>query len=191
MEYTVNVINKKSIMYFEETILKGAFLIEIKKLEDERGFFGRSFCQHEFGDHGLETKIAQANMSLTKLKGTFRGMHYQISPFQETKIIRCTQGAIYDIIIDLREESPTFCKWVGVELTPENNKMLYVPKDFAHGFITLENNTSVHYLVSEFYTPNSERGIKWDDPKFGIKLPIPISLISEKDDAHPPFKPTF
>lgn len=178
-------------MNFEETALKGAFIIEIKKLEDERGFFGRTFCQHEFKEHGLETKISQANMSLSKIKGTFRGMHYQISPYQETKLIRCTQGAIYDVIIDLRENSPTLGKWIGVELTSENNRMLFVPRDFAHGFITLENDTAVHYLVSEFYTPNSERGIKWDDPRFGIKLPIPITVISEKDNSHPQFTSNF
>lgn len=177
-------------MIFEETALKGAFVIEIKKLEDERGFFGRTFCQDEFRAHGLETKVSQANMSLNKLKGTFRGMHYQVSPYQETKLVQCTSGALYDIIIDLRESSPTFGKWVGVELTSNNNKMLYVPKDFAHGFITLKSNTTVSYLVSEFYTPNSERGIKWDDPQFGIKLPIPISLISEKDNSHPPYTST-
>lgn len=174
-------------MLFEETALKGAFVIEIKKLEDERGFFGRTFCQNEFKEHGLETDVSQANMSLTKLKGTFRGMHYQISPFQETKLVRCTQGAIYDVIIDLRENSPTYGKWFGVELTSDNHKMLYVPKDFAHGFITLENNTAVNYMVSQFYTPNSERGIKWDDPQFGITLPIPITVISDKDNSHPTF----
>jgi dTDP-4-dehydrorhamnose 3,5-epimerase len=190
LEKIFGIINK-FVMYFEETRLKGAFLIEIKKIDDERGFFARSFCQHEFREHGLETKISQANMSLTKLKGTFRGMHYQISPYQEAKLVRCTQGALYDIIIDLRKDSPTYCNWIGVELTAENNKMLYVPKDFAHGFITLENNTSVNYMVSEFYTPNSERGIRWDDTRFGIKLPIPITLISEKDNTHPPYNPNI
>ncbi|WP_439481872.1 dTDP-4-dehydrorhamnose 3,5-epimerase [Cyclobacterium plantarum] len=174
-------------MIFTETELKGAFILEVERIVDERGFFGRTFCQKEFEKHGLETGIAQANMSFNKKKGTVRGMHYQVAPYQETKLVKCTSGAIYDIIIDLREDSSTYGKWIGVELSGENNRMLYVPKDFAHGFITLEDNTSIQYLVSQFYTPGSERGIKWDDPKFDLKWPIEVSVISEKDNSHPYF----
>ncbi|EON76540.1 dTDP-4-dehydrorhamnose 3,5-epimerase [Lunatimonas lonarensis] len=171
-------------MNFEETTLKGAFIIEPRRLFDERGFFTRTFCRKELEAHGLISEVAQANMSFTKKTGTFRGMHYQIAPYQETKLVQCTQGAIFDVIIDLRPDSPTYKKWIGVELSAANGRMLFVPKDFAHGFITLEDNTSVNYLVSQFYTPASERGIKWDDPQFGIQLPIPISVISEKDQSH-------
>ena len=172
-------------MIFTETKLKGAFVLEIKKLEDDRGFFGRAWCANEMADHGLKSEIKQVNMSLSLKKGTLRGMHYQNDPFQETKVVRCTKGAIFDIIIDLRKDSPTYKQWVGVELTEHNYKMLYVPEDFAHGFITLEDNTEVTYLVSQFYTPGAEAGIRWDDPAFGIELPIDPVIITEKDRTHP------
>ena len=174
-------------MKFTELQLKGAFLIEIKKIEDQRGFFGRSWCQDEFKAHGLNADIKQKNTSLTIKKGTIRGMHYQVNPFQETKFIRCTRGSIYDVIIDLRPDSPTFLQWVGNELTENNYRMVYVPENFAHGFITLENNTEVYYPVTEFYTPGAERGIRWNDKVFNIEWPIPVEIVSEKDASHPDF----
>lgn len=172
-------------MIFTETKLKGAFELQIKKLEDERGFFGRSWCANEMKDHGLKADLCQANTSFSAKKGTLRGMHFQINPYQETKLIRCTRGAILDVIIDLRVESPTFKQWIGVELTQDNYKMLYVPEDFAHGFITLEDNTEVTYLVTQFYTPGAEKGIRWNDPFFNIQWPFEPVVISEKDKNHP------
>lgn len=174
-------------MEFTETKLKGAFVLEIKKLEDERGFFGRSWCAKELAANGLKHDIKQANTSLSLREGTIRGMHYQNDPFQETKLIRCTRGAIFDVIIDLRKDSPTYKQWVGVELTQDNYKMLYVPEDFAHGFITLVANSEVSYLVTQFYSPGAEAGIRWDDPTFNIQWPIRPIVISEKDKMHPNF----
>lgn len=174
-------------MIFTETKLKGAFVLEIKKLEDERGFFGRSWCANELAAHGLKHDIKQVNTSLSQGKGTIRGMHYQNDPFQETKLVRCTRGAIFDVIIDLRKDSSTYKQWVGVELTQDNYKMLYVPEDFAHGFITLADNSEVSYLVTQFYTPGAEAGIRWDDPTFNIQWPIRPIVISEKDKTHPNF----
>lgn len=171
-------------MIFTETPLKGAYVIDIEKIEDDRGFFGRSFCQKEFEKHGLEKQLVQANVSYNKKKGTLRGMHYQVFPYEETKLVRCTGGAIYDVIVDLRDDSPTYKQWFGVELTAHNLRMLYVPKHFAHGFITLEDHSSVNYMVSQFYAPGSERGIKYDDPQFGINWPVEIQVISEKDNSH-------
>ncbi len=174
-------------MIFTETSLKGAWIVEIKKLEDDRGFFGRSWCQHEFEDHGLNGKICQINTSLTLKKGTIRGMHYQIDPYQETKFIRCTRGRIYDVIVDLRPGSPTFLKWIGNELSADNYKMVYVPENFAHGFVSLEDNSEVYYPVTQFYTPGAERGIRYNDPALNIQWPVPITTVSEKDLAHPDF----
>jgi dTDP-4-dehydrorhamnose 3,5-epimerase len=174
-------------MIFTETDLKGAYIIDLNKIEDDRGYFGRTFCKNEFEKMGLETNIAQANMSFNHKKGTLRGMHYQVSPYEETKLVKCTSGAIFDIIVDLRKDSPTYLKWTGVELSQANDRMLYVPRDFAHGFITLTDDTAIQYLVSEFYAPGSEKGIKWDDPKFNIKWPIDIAVISDKDNSHPYF----
>ncbi len=174
-------------MLFNETKLKGAFIIELERHQDERGFFARTFCQKEFEARGLVPNIAQANMSLSKYKGTLRGMHYQKAPFEETKLLRCTSGAIYDVIIDLRPDSPTYKQWIGVELTATNCKMLFVPKDFAHGFLTLADNSEVMYLVSQFYAPGSELGIRWNDPKICIQWPIEVQVISEKDQNWPDF----
>jgi dTDP-4-dehydrorhamnose 3,5-epimerase len=175
-------------MTFTETKLKGAFIIDVKRLEDERGFFGRAWCKREFEEHGLKANAAQANVSYNKVKGTIRGMHYQVAPFAETKTIRCTSGAIYDVIVDIRPESPTYKQWIGVELTEESFRMLYVPEGFAHGFITLKDHTSVHYVVTEFYTPGAEAGIRHDDPAFNIVWPIKPEVISAKDLVHPDFK---
>jgi dTDP-4-dehydrorhamnose 3,5-epimerase len=174
-------------MIFTETKLKGAFIIEVEKKEDERGFFGRSWCAKEMKDHGLNVNIRQANISLNKAKGTLRGMHFQIAPHQEAKLVRCSRGSIYDVIIDLREDSSTFKQWIGVELTQDNYKMLYVPEDFAHGFITLEDNCEISYLMSEFYVPGAGATIRWNDPLFKIDWPMEPVVISEKDKTQPDF----
>ncbi len=174
-------------MIFNETKLNGAYIIEIEKREDERGFFARGWCQREFEAHGLTPHMAQANISLSKKKGTLRGMHYQVAPYAEAKLVRCTQGALYDIIIDLRLDSPTYQQWLGVELTADNYKMLYVPEGFAHGFITLEDFTEANYQVSQFYTPGAERGIRYNDPAFGIEWPLEVQVISAKDQSWPDY----
>ena len=174
-------------MIFTETKLKGAFIVDVKRLEDERGFFGRAWCKREFETHGLNGEVVQANVSYNKVKGTLRGMHFQAAPFAETKLVRCTSGSIYDVIIDLRTESPTYRDWIGVELTGESMRMLYVPEGFAHGFVTLEDHTSVHYLVTQFYTPGYEGGIRYNDPAFNIKWPVEPTIISPKDLAIPDF----
>jgi dTDP-4-dehydrorhamnose 3,5-epimerase len=174
-------------MNFTETKLKGAFIVEIEKLSDDRGFFARSWCQKEFEAHGLDSNLVQANVSYNHQKGTLRGMHYQIEPYQECKLIRCTRGAIYDVIIDLRPDSPTYKQWTGVELTADNYTMFFVPQDFAHGFQTLMDETEITYQVSQFYTPGSERGIRFDDPVFNIRWPQAVTIISDKDRTWPDF----
>ena len=175
-------------MVFIETKLKGSFIIELERLEDERGFFARSFCQREFEEHGLNPRIVQCNISFNKKKGTLRGMHYQIAPYEESKLVSCIRGAIYDVIIDLRPNSSTYCQWFAVELIAENYKMLYVPEGFAHGFQTLEDKTVVFYQMSEFYHPECARGVRWDDPVFGIKWPVEQLVISPKDESFEPFE---
>ena len=175
------------LMIFTETKLKGAFIIELARHQDDRGFFARTFCRKELEANGLIADVAQANLSLSKARGTLRGMHYQKSPFEETKLVRCTRGALYDVIIDLRPDSPTYKKWIGVELTADNYRMLFVPKNFAHGFITLTDDTEVTYMVSQFYAPGSELGIRWNDPQFGIQWPGDVQVISEKDAGWPDF----
>jgi dTDP-4-dehydrorhamnose 3,5-epimerase len=172
---------------FYKAQLEGAWLIELEKLEDDRGFFARTWCGKELEEHGLVARIAQANVSFNSKAGTLRGMHYQVAPYEETKLIRCTRGALYDVIIDLRRGSPTYKRWMGVELTAQNYKMLYVPAQFAHGFVTLEDETEAIYFMSEFYTPGAERGLRWDDPEFGITWPRPAEVISEKDANWPDF----
>jgi dTDP-4-dehydrorhamnose 3,5-epimerase len=173
---------------FHETDLKGAYVIEIEKLKDHRGFFARSWCQKEFEKHNLVSQAKQANVSYNKKKGTLRGMHYQLAPYEETKIVRCTRGAIYDVIIDLRPASSTYTQWIGVELSAESYEMLYVPENFGHGFQTLKDDTEVIYQVSQFYTPGSERGIRWDDPAFGIDWPLAVQVISDKDNSWPDYR---
>ena len=170
-------------MIFTETKLPGAYLIDIKKLEDSRGFFARGWCQKEFKEHGLVPRIVQANISYNVRKGTLRGMHYQIAPYGETKLIRCVRGALYDVIIDLRTDSPTYMQWLGVELSAENYQMLYVPEGFGHGFQTLVDNTEATYQVSQFYTPGAEGGIRYNDPAFGIEWPLDVKVISDKDKS--------
>lgn len=174
-------------MIFTETNLKDAHIIEIEKLEDDRGFFARSWCRKEFENSGLVYDMVQANVSWNKRKGTLRGMHYQRPPYEETKVVRCTRGSIYDVIIDLRPDSPTYKQWLGVELTADNYKMLYVPGGFAHGFQTLQDDTEVIYQVSQFYTPGAEGGIRWDDPAFQIDWPLEVQVISDKDRSWPDF----
>ncbi len=174
-------------MIFTETKLKGAFVIQVNQIKDDRGFFGRSWCKREMEEHGLNGNVVQANTSFSKAKGTIRGLHYQKHPYEETKLMRCTKGAIFDVIIDLRKDSPTFLQWLGVELTETNYKMLYVPENFAHGFVTLSDNAEVTYLVTQFYTPGAEAGIRFDDPLFNIEWPVPVEVVTEKDKSHPNF----
>ncbi len=160
-------------------------LIESTPFEDHRGQFSRTFCTKEFGDAGLETAFVQANASFNPRAGTLRGMHYQIAPFAEVKVVRCVAGAIYDVIVDLRPDSPTCLRWQGFELTDDNNLQLYVPRGFAHGFVTLWDNASVSYLVSSAYTPGAESGLRWDDPALAITWPIDVSTVSDKDAKWP------
>jgi dTDP-4-dehydrorhamnose 3,5-epimerase len=174
-------------MKFTETKLKGAYVIDIEPIGDERGFFARAWCRKEFEAHSLITEVAQANLSYNRDRGTVRGMHWQVPPHAETKLVRCIRGAIYDVIVDLREASPTYLEWIGVELTAENHRILFVPEGFAHGFQTLEDHTEVYYQVSEFYTPEAERGARHDDPAFGISWPLPVSSLSAKDASWPDF----
>jgi len=172
-------------MIFIETELKGAFIIDIERREDERGFFGRAFCQHEFQAHGLKPIIAQVNVGSNRKKGTVRGMHFQYPPTAETKLVRCTRGAILDIIVDLRPESPTYLQHVTVELNEDNQRAIYIPERFAHGYQVLRDNTDTTYQVGEFYTPGSEGGMRYDDPKLGLKWPLPVSVMSDKDRVWP------
>lgn len=174
-------------MIFKETPLKGAFEITPEKKEDERGFFFRTWCAKEMSEYGLNTKIKQINSSYSLKKGTLRGLTYQKNPFPETKLIRCIKGQIFDVIIDLRENSPTKNQWFGTILSEENHKMLYIPENFAHGFLTLEDNTEINYFVTEFYHPEVETGIRWDDPQFNIQWPIAPVIISDKDKNKPLF----
>lgn len=175
-------------MIFIETALKGAFQVDIEPHRDDRGFFARSFCQHEFGAMGLKSSVAQCNVSFNRQKGTLRGMHFQVAPKAEAKLVRCTRGAIYDVIIDLRPESVTWCSWMAVELTEENSRMLYIPEGFAHGFQTLKENSEVFYHMFEFYSPEHARGVRWDDPAFGIAWPLAAPLLSGKDRSYPLYK---
>jgi dTDP-4-dehydrorhamnose 3,5-epimerase len=172
-------------MKFIETKLQGAFIIRPDIIEDERGFFARTFCRREFEDHGLNPDLVQCNISFNKQKGTLRGMHYQAAPHTEAKLVRCTAGAIYDVIIDLRPASSTFKQWLSVELTAENHQLLYIPEGFAHGYQTLQPDTEILYQVSEFYHPQSEQGVRWNDPAFGIEWPLPATAMSAKDASHP------
>jgi dTDP-4-dehydrorhamnose 3,5-epimerase len=169
-------------MIFKETKLKGAYLIDIECSEDERGYFARTFCREEFEKHGLNPCVAQCNISYNRKKGTLRGMHYQVAPFAETKLVTCLTGSIYDVIVDLRPDSPTYCQWLGIELNARRPRsMLYIPGNFAHGFQTLENDTEVFYQMSEFYHPESAVGLRWNDPALHIDWPEGERIISEKD----------
>jgi dTDP-4-dehydrorhamnose 3,5-epimerase len=173
-------------MIFTETKLKGAFILDIEKREDSRGFFGRVFCQNEMKAHGLNPNIAQANTAFNIQKGTVRGMHFQYPPAAETKLVRCTRGAILDIIVDLRPESPTYLQHIEVELNEDNYRALYVPERFGHGYQALRDKTETSYQVGEFYTPGTEGGLLYNDPKLGLVWPLPVSIISDKDKVWKP-----
>src|SRR5262245_32106137 len=173
-------------MIFTETRLKGAFIIDLDRKTDERGFFARAFCQNEFRDHGLKPTIAQANIASNLKKGTLRGMHFQYPPAAESKLVRCTRGAILDIIVDLRPESRTYLEHIAVELNEDNMTALFVPERFAHGYQALRDNTDTSYQVGEFYTPSAEGGLRYDDPRLGLEWPLPVSVISPKDQAFLP-----
>lgn len=188
-------------MIFTETEIKGAFIIELERLEDDRGFFARSYCQREFEAHGLNPRLVQCNISFNSKKGTLRGMHYQAAPHEEAKLVRCVRGSIYDVIMDIRPDSASYCHWIGVELAapcsqpPAHRsqltayyRMLYIPEGFAHGFLTLEDNTEVFYQMSEFYARESARGVRWNDPAFGIQWPGEVKVISERDETYPDFR---
>jgi dTDP-4-dehydrorhamnose 3,5-epimerase len=172
-------------MIFEETDLPGAFILDMERREDDRGFFARAFCQNEFTDHGLKPVIAQANVAYNHRRGTLRGMHFQIPPAAETKLVRCTRGAILDIIVDLRPESPTWLRHIAVELTADNHRALYVPERFAHGYQVLADETETSYQVGEFYSPPNERALRYDDPRLGLEWPLEVTVISGKDRDAP------
>ena len=174
-------------MIFTETPLKGAFVIDLEKRGDERGFFARAFCMNEFAEHGLVNRIAQANLSHNPLRGTLRGMHYQVPPHREAKLVRCTMGAIHDVIIDLRPASSAYKQHVAVLLTAENRRMLYIPEGMAHGFQTLVDDTEVFYQISEFYSPEHARGVRWDDPAFAIAWPPDDRIINDRDRGYSDF----
>ncbi len=176
-------------MIFRETKLGGAFVVEPERFEDERGFFARGWSRREFEERGLDARLVETNISFNRRRGTLRGMHFQSAPRAQSKLVRCTSGAIYDVIVDLRPESPTFKGWVGVELSAANRLMLFVPEGFAHGFQTLEDETEVFYQMSEYYAPETAGGVRWDDPAFGIEWPdAPARIINERDAAYPDFR---
>lgn len=174
-------------MKFVPLPLEGAFLIEPEPVADERGFFARTFCREEFSAHGLNPGLLQCSLSFNTRKGTLRGMHYQTEPHQEVKLVRCTMGSIYDVIIDLREDSATFKKWASAELTADNRRSVYIPEGFAHGFLTLADNCEVFYQMSELFRPECTAGVRWNDPAFSIDWPGDVSIISERDRNHPDF----
>lgn len=174
-------------MLFTETTLAGAYLIDLERQEDHRGFNARAWCRRELEELGLEAELAQANVVFNPRRGTLRGLHFQHPPFAETKLVRVTRGAVHDVIVDLRAESPTFGQWAGFELRADAHRSLYVPERFAHGLLTLEDDTEVTYFVSEFYTPGQEGGLAYDEPALGIEWPAKVCLISDKDRSWPPF----
>jgi dTDP-4-dehydrorhamnose 3,5-epimerase len=176
---------------FAPTPIAGAFLVDLEKRGDERGFFARAFCEKEFGSHGIATRFVQANDSLSAKRGTLRGMHYQLAPHAETKVVRCIRGSLFDVVLGLRRGSPTFGQSFGAELSAENRRTMVVPKGCAHGFLTLADDTEAFYLVDEFYSPDRERGVRWDDPRFGIRWPIAPVVLSDKDRAHRDFDPAW
>jgi dTDP-4-dehydrorhamnose 3,5-epimerase len=178
-------------MHFNPTPLKGSFTVDLDKFGDDRGFFARFFCCKEFAEEGLTSSFVQVNNSLSAHKGTLRGLHYQLPPKAETKVVRCIKGSLWDVIVDIRESSPTFGQWYGKELSANNRTMMIVPHGFAHGFITLEDDTEALYLVSEFYAPELERGLRWNDPKFSIDWPLEPKIISDKDANHGDFDPSY
>lgn len=172
-------------MKFSETMLQGVFLVEPERKQDERGFFSKIFCVREFEEYGLNPKINNCCISFNKKKGTLRGMHYQADPSAEDKLVSCLTGKIFDVAVDIRPESPSYRRWFGVELSAESHRAFYIPNGFAHGFITLTDDALVHYHISNYFDPNSERGLRWDDPAIGIRWPIEPSIISKRDLGHP------
>ena len=178
-------------MIFTETPLAGAFVIETEPVEDMRGSFARTWCRRELEARGLDTRIAQCSTSFNTKRGTLRGLHFQTPPFAETKIVRCIRGSIYDVIVDLRAESPTFTCHFAIVMTPGNGKMMYIPAGFAHGFQTLEDATEVAYQISEDYAPAHARGVRWNDPAFGIRWPDAVRIIAERDRSYPDFRPAL
>ena len=175
-------------MKFNETPLAGAFVIELEKKWDQRGFFARAWCQKEFGEHGLSSPFVQVNSGFSHLAGTLRGMHYQVAPKAEVKVVRCTRGRVFDVVVDLRAESETFGSWFGAELTADSGTMLYVPEGFAHGYQTLEDNVEIFYQTSQFFAPDLARGVRYNDPAFGIRWPLAVSVISDADSHWPDFR---
>lgn len=176
-------------MYFRETKLSGTFEIQIEPLRDERGFFARTWCSREFDEHGLKPQIAQSNLSSNDHRGTLRGLHYQEAPHGEAKLVQCIRGVIYDVVVDLRPGSRTYCDWIAVFLTAEKHNMLYVPEGCAHGFLTMEEQSEVFYQMSQFYNPEASRGVRWNDPAFRITWPADVRVISERDRTYPDFQP--
>ena len=176
-------------MIFEPTALPGVFVITPELLTDERGAFARTYCAEEFRANGLDPQVAQCSVSFNPTAGTLRGMHYQIEPYGEVKLVRCTMGAIYDVVIDLRPESPTYCRWVAAELTADNRRMLYVPKGLAHGFLTLVENSEIFYQISVPYQPGAGAGVRWDDPTFKVAWPFTPRLMAERDAGYPTYQP--
>jgi dTDP-4-dehydrorhamnose 3,5-epimerase len=171
------------------TDLRDAYVLELDLVADARGFFAQTFSQKEFSEHGLASRIVECASAWNKARGTLRGLHYQAPPHAQAKVVRCLRGAVFDVIIDLRPESATYCKWIAVDLTAQNRKMLYVPEGFAHGYETLEPDTEVSYLFSAFYNPVAERAVRWDDPRFQIPWPLANPILSDKDRQHPDFEP--
>jgi dTDP-4-dehydrorhamnose 3,5-epimerase len=176
-------------MIFTGTPIAGAYLIEVERIEDDRGFFARTWCEREFRQQDLNPRLVQCSISFNIRKGTLRGLHYQVAPHAEAKLVRCAAGAVYDVIVDLRPDSRTFCRWYGVELTAENRRALFIPEGLAHGFLTLVDNTEVFYQMSEFYSPDCARGARWNDPAFDIRWPAPVVMMSPRDAAYPDFRP--
>lgn len=178
-------------MRFTPTPLAGAYLIDLEKREDDRGFFSRLYCEQEFLKYNLSNHFVQANNSYSVSKGTLRGLHYQLTPYEETKLVRCVKGSFYDVILDLRPDSPTFGQSFGATLSEQNRTMMYVPQGFAHGFLTLEDHSEVLYFVSQYYSKERERGVRWDDPTFSIRWPTVPSIVSDRDQSHPNFDKTY
>ena len=174
-------------MIFTETPLKGAYIVDPERLADERGFFARTWCRREFEANGLNSSLVQCNISYSQKKGTLRGMHYQVAPHAEKKLVRCTAGAITDVIVDLRADSNTYKQWFAIDLSSDNRRMLYIPEGLAHGFLTLTDTVEVFYQMSEFYSPECSRGVRWNDPAFGIHWPREVTVISERDRTYPDF----
>lgn len=174
-------------MIFNKTDLPGVIEIQMEPLRDERGFFARSWCEKEFQEHNLNPRLVQCSISFNEKKGTLRGIHYQAEPFPEAKLVRCTRGSLYDIALDLRRDSPSYLRWIGVELTAENRRALYIPEGCAHGFLMLEENTEALYQMSEFYHPEAARGVRWNDPAFGIVWPGKVEVMSDRDRNYPDF----